>query len=66
MSRVALVTRGSRGIGASISIALKEAGYTAASYAGNDEAAAVTEETVSRPINGMLRITTNALRVLKG
>jgi acetoacetyl-CoA reductase len=41
MSRVALVTGGSRGIGAAISIALKEAGYTvAATYAGNDEAAA--------------------------
>lgn len=41
MSRVALVTGGSRGIGAAISIALKKAGYTvAANYAGNDEAAA--------------------------
>ncbi len=40
MSRVALVTGGSRGIGAAISTALKEAGYTvAATYAGNDEAA---------------------------
>lgn len=41
MSRVALVTGGSRGIGAAISTALKAAGYkVAANYAGNDEAAA--------------------------
>lgn len=40
MSRVALVTGGSRGIGAAISIALKTAGYkVAATYAGNDEKA---------------------------
>lgn len=40
MSRVALVTGGTRGIGAAISIALKQAGYkVAANYAGNDEAA---------------------------
>lgn len=40
MSRVAVVTGGSRGIGAAISKALKEEGYTvAAVYAGNDEAA---------------------------
>ncbi|NIY73550.1 acetoacetyl-CoA reductase [Marivivens donghaensis] len=47
MSRVALVTGGSRGIGAAISKALKEAGYSvAANYAGNDTAAAAfTEET---------------------
>ena len=41
MSRVALVTGGTRGIGAAISIAFKNAGYkVAANYAGNDEAAA--------------------------
>jgi len=47
MSKVALVTGGSRGIGAAISIALKTAGYSvAANYAGNDEAAAAfTAET---------------------
>ncbi len=40
MARTALVTGGSRGIGAAISVALKSAGYNvAASYAGNDEAA---------------------------
>ncbi|MBB4200440.1 beta-ketoacyl-ACP reductase [Rhodoblastus sphagnicola] len=40
MSRVAIVTGGTRGIGAAISKALKAAGYkVAASYAGNDEAA---------------------------
>ena len=47
MSKVALVTGGSRGIGAAISRALQEAGYTVvATYAGNDDAAkAFTEET---------------------
>ncbi len=41
MSRIALVTGGTRGIGAAICVSLKEAGYTvAANYAGNDEAAA--------------------------
>ncbi len=40
MSRTALVTGGTRGIGAAISIGLKKAGYkVAANYAGNDEAA---------------------------
>jgi len=40
MSRVALVTGGTRGIGAAIANALKAAGYrVAASYAGNDDAA---------------------------
>jgi acetoacetyl-CoA reductase len=47
MSRVALVTGGSRGIGAAISKALKAEGCkVAASYAGNDEAAnAFSKET---------------------
>ncbi|HEY9213709.1 MAG TPA: beta-ketoacyl-ACP reductase [Ancylobacter sp.] len=47
MVRVALVTGGTRGIGAAVSKALKAAGYkVAASYAGNDEAAAeFTRET---------------------
>jgi acetoacetyl-CoA reductase len=40
MARVAVVTGGSRGIGAAISKALKSQGYkVAANYAGNDEAA---------------------------
>ena len=47
MSKVAVVTGGTRGIGEAISIDLKLAGYTvAATYAGNDEAAtAFTERT---------------------
>ena len=41
MARVALVTGGTRGIGAAISRALREAGVTvAANFGGNDEAAA--------------------------
>src|SRR3546814_7946645 len=40
MSRVAVVTGGTRGIGRAISEALKNAGYkVAATYAGNDDAA---------------------------
>ncbi len=47
MARTALVTGGTRGIGAAISVALKEAGCTvAANYAGNDDAARkFTDET---------------------
>ena len=47
MARVALVTGGTRGIGAAISKALKAAGFdVAATYGGNDEAAkAFTDET---------------------
>jgi acetoacetyl-CoA reductase len=47
MSRVAVVTGGTRGIGKAISVALRQAGYkVAANYAGNDEKAkAFTAET---------------------
>ena len=47
MAKTAIVTGGTRGIGAAISKALKEAGFTvAANYAGNDDAArAFTDET---------------------
>jgi acetoacetyl-CoA reductase len=51
MSRVALVTGGSRGIGAAISKALKAAGYkVAANYAGNDEAAAAFKAETGIPV----------------
>ncbi|BDW90316.1 MAG: beta-ketoacyl-ACP reductase [Thalassospira sp. Nap_22] len=47
MTKTALVTGGTRGIGRAISLSLKDAGYTVvANYAGNDEAAkAFTDET---------------------
>ncbi|WDF72844.1 acetoacetyl-CoA reductase [Novosphingobium sp. KACC 22771] len=47
MTRVAIVTGGTRGIGEAISLALKDLGYTvAANYAGNEEKAkAFTEAT---------------------
>jgi acetoacetyl-CoA reductase len=47
MPRIALVTGGTRGIGAAIAVALRDAGYTVAvNYAGNDDAAAeFTKET---------------------
>ena len=51
MARVALVTGGTRGIGAAISRALKEAGYTVgANYAGNDEAAAAFKAGTGIPV----------------
>jgi acetoacetyl-CoA reductase len=51
MARVALVTGGSRGIGAAISKALKAAGYkVAANYAGNDDAAAVFKTETGIPV----------------
>ena len=47
MGRVALVTGGTRGIGAAIAVALQEAGHrVAVNYAGNDDAAAAfTQQT---------------------
>ncbi|MDH3668046.1 MAG: acetoacetyl-CoA reductase [Paracoccaceae bacterium] len=51
MGRVALVTGGSRGIGAAISKALQAAGYTvAANYAGNDEAAGAFKAETGIPV----------------
>jgi acetoacetyl-CoA reductase len=51
MARVALVTGGSRGIGAAISKALQAAGYkVAANYAGNDEAAAKFKAETGIPV----------------
>ncbi len=51
MARVALVTGGSRGIGAAISKALKDAGYNvAANYAGNDQAATTFRNETGIPV----------------
>ncbi len=51
MARIALVTGGSRGIGAAVSKALKAAGCTvAASYAGNDAAAEAFKAETGIPV----------------
>lgn len=51
MSRTAIVTGGTRGIGAAIARALKDAGYkVAANYAGNDDAARVFNEESGIPV----------------
>ena len=50
MGRVALVTGGTRGIGAAVSQALKQAGYNvAASYGGNDAAAKALSDATKIP-----------------
>ena len=51
MSRVALVTGGTRGIGEAISTELQQAGYTVvANYAGNDEKANAFSELTGIPV----------------
>ena len=51
MARVALVTGGSRGIGAAISRALKQNGFTvAATYAGNNQAAQAFKAETGIPV----------------
>ena len=51
MARVAVVSGGSRGIGAAVSRALKGAGYNvAATYAGNDDAAATFKHETGIPV----------------
>lgn len=51
MGRVALVTGGTRGIGAAVSVALRTAGYeVTANYGRNDEAAASFHEATGIPV----------------
>jgi acetoacetyl-CoA reductase len=51
MSRIAVVTGGTRGIGAAISMAMKNAGYrVAANYAGNDEKAKAFHDVTGIPV----------------
>ena len=51
MGRIAIVTGGTRGIGAAISIALKDKGYrVAATYGGNDEAAQKFQSETGIPV----------------
>ncbi|MGH6802198.1 MAG: SDR family NAD(P)-dependent oxidoreductase, partial [Methyloceanibacter sp.] len=51
MGRVALVTGGTRGIGAAIGKALKKAGYqVAANYGGNDDAAKAFQKDTNIPV----------------
>ena len=64
MARVAVVTGGTRGIGAAISKALKAAGYkVAANYAGNDEAA---QKFKARDRHRRLQVGRLLLRRLRG
>ena len=68
--RTVLVTGGTRGIGASIAVAFKDAGYSvAANYAGNDEEARKFEEKNGIPVfkfdAGNYRVSCDAVEEVK-
>ena len=70
MSRVAIVTGGTRGIGEAISLALKEMGYAvAANYAGNEEKAkafTVENALTSRAVGSVSSTSSSSTSVARG
>jgi len=63
MTRVAVVTGGTRGIGRAICEALRDAGYDVASnYAGNDEAAKKFEAETGLKLINLMSLTMTLVR----